>query len=233
LLDPQRLPAFEWNGRTARSTTGALRAIFEAEVHDIDYATFVTALNDVLTEQHEQRERDLREVPCEVRFTRTLIRAGLPESTWTLSLAQRLAATHNLTLAGAARIPSSHADFLRQASGSYPLALVSNFDHGPTARELLRIGAVSQYFRHMIISVEDGFRKPHPEIFRHALAALGVKARRALFVGDTPEEDLVGAKQIGMDVAWVNPEGSSLPAGVPKPDYVIASIGALQPILLD
>ena len=41
-------------------------------------------------------------------------------------------------------------------------------------------------------------RKPHPLPFYHALAAVGVRASDAVFVGDRPGKDTAGANAVGM-----------------------------------
>lgn len=43
-----------------------------------------------------------------------------------------------------------------------------------------------------------GLTKPHPEIFRHALALLGVEPEDAAMVGDSYEDDIEGARALGM-----------------------------------
>ena len=52
------------------------------------------------------------------------------------------------------------------------------------------------------ISEEVGARKPAPEIFRYALAELGV--RNATMIGDSWENDVLGAIGSGMDAIWLN-----------------------------
>ena len=52
------------------------------------------------------------------------------------------------------------------------------------------------------ISEEVGAVKPDPEIFRYALAELGV--RKATMVGDSWEHDVLGATGSGMDAIWLN-----------------------------
>jgi putative hydrolase of the HAD superfamily len=49
-----------------------------------------------------------------------------------------------------------------------------------------------------VFSSEVGKRKPHPEIFQVALAALEVAPERTLFVGDRLYEDVRGAGELGM-----------------------------------
>ena len=43
-----------------------------------------------------------------------------------------------------------------------------------------------------------GWTKPHPSIFRAALERLGVEPEEAAMVGDSPEDDIEGAKALGM-----------------------------------
>ena len=43
-----------------------------------------------------------------------------------------------------------------------------------------------------------------PMIFKRALKELDVKASDTIHVGDLPESDIVGAKEMGMKTAWFN-----------------------------
>jgi putative hydrolase of the HAD superfamily len=49
--------------------------------------------------------------------------------------------------------------------------------------------------------------KPHPTIFQAVLDRLGVDAERATMVGDSPEDDLEGARGLGMKAFLVDREG--------------------------
>ncbi len=52
------------------------------------------------------------------------------------------------------------------------------------------------------VSVEVGFLKPHPEIFKHALTSLRVAPNEALMVGNSLREDVAGAAKMGIFTAW-------------------------------
>lgn len=54
----------------------------------------------------------------------------------------------------------------------------------------------------VLVSEEEGVRKPDAEIFRRALARLGVTAHRAMFVGDHPVADVDGAHGAGLLAVW-------------------------------
>jgi HAD superfamily hydrolase (TIGR01509 family) len=72
----------------------------------------------------------------------------------------------------------------------------------------------------MVFSEELGVSKPQPEIFLHALAALGVEPERALYVGDRLETDVQGAANVGMTTVqalWFNADDST--SGI-EPDFM-------------
>ncbi|MGH7798547.1 MAG: HAD family hydrolase [Candidatus Binatia bacterium] len=228
LLHTEKLPVFEWEGQVTRATTAALRTLYEQQVTDVPFLQFFATMTVVSRELRDARVYELREVSCAQRFLLTLIRAGMADSLATRRLAEELALAHTTLLAKATEVPPAHASLLEQASRRYPLALVSNFDHGPTARQILDAGGVKEHFHHIVISEEHGWCKPHPKIFTDALAALGVAPEKALFVGDSPSDDIAGAKRVGMDVVWVNAHDQPLPRGIPVPDYTVRAIPELQ-----
>ena len=51
-----------------------------------------------------------------------------------------------------------------------------------------------------------GKTKPHPAIFRAALEELGVRAEEAAMVGDSPDDDVEGARALGMRAFLVDRE---------------------------
>ena len=56
-------------------------------------------------------------------------------------------------------------------------------------------------------SLTHGKTKPHPTIFQAALDALGVAAGEAAMVGDSPEDDIEGARALGMRAFLVDRDG--------------------------
>jgi HAD superfamily hydrolase (TIGR01549 family) len=231
LFHQDKLPLFEWQGKTSRSTMGRLRAVIEEKLLPIPFERFFTALSEVSRELAEVRTREMREFSSVHRFGMALRRVGLPDSSATRRIAEELSLAHMALLAAATDIPSSHVALLTRTREHYGVALVSNFDHGPTARLVLQKGGVEECFQRIVISDEHGWRKPHPQIFSDALTALGTEPQEALFVGDSPIDDISGAKGVGMDIAWVNALGANLPAGIPAPDYVVSALPELQDVL--
>lgn len=231
LFDRERLPLFTWNGHTSRSTMGGLQSVFAHKAPGIAFEHFYTALSAVSAELAEVRTQEMKEFSSAHRFLLTLVRAGLDETEETRRLAHELSLVHMSFLAKATTVPATHLALLANVHARCRTALVSNFDHTPTARQIVQHAGATGYFHHIIISEEHGWRKPHGKIFTDALAALGVTPAQALFVGDSPYDDIVGAQGVGMDVAWVNATGAPLPLATPVPTYTIQALPELARIL--
>ena len=69
-------------------------------------------------------------------------------------------------------------------------AVVSNADGRVEA--LLRAAGLGAHLELVVDSHYEGIEKPDPEIFRRALARMGVRAERAVYVGDIYSIDVVG-----------------------------------------
>ena len=77
------------------------------------------------------------------------------------------------------------------------LGVVSNSDG--RVEEALVAAGIRDCFDVVLDSALVGVEKPDPTIFRAALAALGVAASEALYVGDLYDVDVVGARAAGME----------------------------------
>ncbi|HTK56276.1 MAG TPA: HAD-IA family hydrolase [Gemmatimonadales bacterium] len=102
----------------------------------------------------------------------------------------------------------------------YRLGVVSNSD-GRVAEALEAMG-LARYFGVVIDSKLVGYEKPDPRIFQPALAALGVTAAEALYVGDLYEVDVVGARRAGMAAVLLDPAGLHASRDVPTAPDVAA-----------
>jgi putative hydrolase of the HAD superfamily len=80
-------------------------------------------------------------------------------------------------------------------------------------RARLRIGDLAEFVAHHRLDVDaivdsrsHGRVKPHPTIFQATLVALGVAAEDAVMVGDSLEEDVEGARALGMRAILIDRE---------------------------
>lgn len=91
-------------------------------------------------------------------------------------------------------------------------------------RELVRFGLMP-YLDHTVFSAEVGVWKPQPGIYSLSLDALGVRAREAVFVGDMPEHDIVGAQGVGMRAVYKR--SRAFPSNDVHPDATITRLEEL------
>lgn len=100
--------------------------------------------------------------------------------------------------------------------------------NAPFPPEMLRrqvdANGVGELMDAVLFSSQVGKRKPAPEIYRAALDAVGVRAERALFVGDRVREDYDGPLAMGMRAVICTAHAAEAPrAGIPT----IASLSDL------
>jgi len=96
-----------------------------------------------------------------------------------------------------------HADaaraLVRLSDRGLVLGLVTDGDPA-VQRAKARALELERWMRHLRFTWDDGpsRQKPHPDAFRGALAALGVAGHEAVYVGDNPIKDFIGARALGL-----------------------------------
>ena len=130
-------------------------------------------------------------------------------------------------LASADAHPEAHevVDALRPR---YRLALLSNADDDFLLPCLERNRL---HFPVLVSSERARAMKPNPAIFQLLAGELGIKPSSILHVGDSPFADVVGAREAGLRVAWINRAAMRKPRRVPEPDLRLRSLRELLPIL--
>ena len=80
-------------------------------------------------------------------------------------------------------------------------------------------------------SRDFGRTKPHPEIFLHALALLDVRPEEAAMIGDSYEDDIEGARALGMQAFLLDRDGLRLdePDRLPDLFSLPAALGLVKP----
>jgi 2-haloalkanoic acid dehalogenase type II len=116
---------------------------------------------------------------------------------------------------------------LRRLDGT-ATGVVSNADTDHLTDALIRNGLSFE----LVVSSESARAyKPDPAIFRDALSFFGCDPRDVLYVGDSQEDDIVGARRAGIAVAWLNRDGADRRAGIPEPDYEIRGLEEVAEIV--
>ncbi len=85
------------------------------------------------------------------------------------------------------------------SNAGYRLGCITNtLADAPAIRAMLRKHGFESLMESVVVSTEEGWRKPHRSLFEKALNDLDVKPAESLFVGDSPAHDIGGAKAVGM-----------------------------------
>ena len=226
-----RMPLIQVDGTEVRSTSRHVYERFKTVCADVPFEAFYAAFMDGYREVERIRAREWREIRSEDRFRLVLSKMQVDPGDVPADFPEWLAEVHMAKLSEAMVFPEEHRPLVEWARARYRLAVISNFDHAPTARRLLEEHGIAGHFEQIVISAEEGVRKPHPEIFARTLARMGLTPQEALFIGDSLAIDVTGAKGVGMDVAWVNREGETLTDGTPAPDYTLSRISELRGLL--
>jgi putative hydrolase of the HAD superfamily len=108
----------------------------------------------------------------------------------------------------------------------YALHLITN-GFEKTQHNKLRTSGIDQFFREVITSEGSNSLKPHREIFEYALVKTGALKKESIMIGDTPDVDILGAREAGIDQVYVNHTGSNEPV---KATFTIYSLKELMGI---
>ncbi len=87
----------------------------------------------------------------------------------------------------------------------YSLHIITNGFEEIQLQKIITSG-IAGYFTHIITSERAGSQKPNREIFLYAFDLTGASANNSIFIGDSIEADINGAKAIGMDHVLFNSE---------------------------
>lgn len=85
-------------------------------------------------------------------------------------------------------------------------------------------------FAFVVFSQDVQVEKPHPKIFEITAERAGCELTQMLHVGDSLENDVAGAKNVGTPCVWLNRESVPNDTEI-QPDYEIASLTEIPKIL--
>jgi putative hydrolase of the HAD superfamily len=124
-------------------------------------------------------------------------RLGLPSELGPLLAADYWACygEHTCGFAGMAHVLST----LRQQG--FKLSIVTN---GPIKTQMNKVMALNlePLVDDVVVSEAAGVKKPDRRIFELAMERLGVSAGQSIFIGDHPENDIVGPQALGLKAIW-------------------------------
>jgi 2-haloacid dehalogenase len=110
------------------------------------------------------------------------------------------------------------------------LAVVSNIDD-----DLLAATPLRRAFDLVCTAERARGYKADGTLFRYLIDEAGQRfgagREEILHSGQSQFTDMVGAKPLGLTVAWINRRGVALDPAVPRPDYELADVASLLPLV--
>ena len=97
---------------------------------------------------------------------------------------------------------------LEYLAPKYHLHLITN-GFQEVQQVKIKVSGMDKYFEELITSEEAGVKKPDPRIFYYAFGKTGALADESLMIGDDYPVDIEGARQVGMDQVFFDPDGIS------------------------
>jgi len=81
------------------------------------------------------------------------------------------------------------------------IGMITN-GYGQFQMDNIKTLGIESYFQTVLISEWEGIKKPDPQIFLRAADKLSVLPSECVFIGDHPENDVQGARNVGMVGIW-------------------------------
>ena len=115
----------------------------------------------------------------------------------------------------------------KELATDYNLVLATN---GLVQTQKKRVSIFLPYTHRIYISEEMGVIKPTKEYFDYILRDLNCSPVQCLMIGDSIKNDIVGAKESGMEVCFYNPKHKNISDNI-LCDFEIYSLAELKRIL--
>ena len=98
--------------------------------------------------------------------------------------------------------------------------LLSNAQTDFTRPEIEMLG-LTHYFDGIVLSAEQGCKKPSPMFFRRLLDQYGLDPAESIMIGNDETADIAGARSVGMDTLYIHTDISPEECGKVQADYRI------------
>ncbi len=185
-----------------------------------DYLEFAYSTYKNVEEEHSKiRKSTLKEIPAKKAISMFFDRLGL-----SVSVGKEHLNAYSKPYLELTKLREGVKEVVKRLSRKYSLILISNISFAWMGREILRRNGLLNYFSATLFSEEVGYRKPHPKIFQLALQTAKSSPHECVMVGDELEDDMLGAKNLGIRTVWIPWEHQPLK----PPKYVDEVIYSLK-----
>jgi len=201
----------------------------------IDRQAFTDLFDKRMKNYYAQREIDFIERPIEKIIKDVMVEIGQDHfagSLYTEAMHEMYRATERHWIIE----EDTHSTLRELLDEHYLLALISNASNAWDVNNLIDDHQLRPYFNPILISAEEGIRKPDIRIFQQAAQKLGIEPAEAVMVGDLLDADILGAHRAGMRAIWISRRAEPLPAAQPidpqmQPDAEIGTLAELPNLL--
>ncbi|MBM7570028.1 HAD family hydrolase [Aquibacillus albus] len=102
------------------------------------------------------------------------------------------------------------------------LAVLTNGEEKHQSMKIQQLG-LARWIpeEHMFISGAIGHAKPKQEAFHIIEEKLQLNKKKTVYIGDSFDNDIVGAKQVGWHAIWMNHRNRNMPESPFKPDKIV------------
>jgi epoxide hydrolase-like predicted phosphatase len=120
---------------------------------------------------------------------------------------------------------------LRKLRKKYKLIIVANNVKEWIVKKLKEYG-IYKLFDGVVVSSELGIRKPDPRIFTYTLKKFKLKPEKCIFISDELNEDLTGAKVLGIKTVWFrNLRYKKFEEKTFTPDFIIKKLDDIERVV--
>ena len=196
---------------------------------NVSFEVFSRVYFDVRDKFYSESRKTLEEPHFNVRISQTLQKLGYNLAASDIIVAGTTNAFANEFMRYI-DVDKNAFEILKKLKTKYKLALVSNFAIPECVWNLLDRFNLKSFFDVIVISGEINQRKPSPKIFEKALQSLQVKASKTVFIGDTPDLDVIGPKNIGINTILIERKPTKEKTNM-KPDKTITDLTEILAIL--
>lgn len=180
-----------------------LLEILRAEGIALAEADFAPKFRARLNEYYIQRDTEFVEHTTLWVFNNLLVELGYPNTPPDVMRAA-LNALYAVSQQHWQREPDAILTLQTLLQQGYRLGLISNAGDAHDLYTLINRAQLHNFFEVIVVSAEVGIRKPNPQIFEQALAAMGnPPLTRVAMIGDTLGADILGAHNAGIFSIWI------------------------------
>jgi len=193
---------------------------------NVDFESFRTIDEEVFTRLLNRRKSTLQEIDLHTAYREILPKVGVPASD---DIVNGCILAFGRPTEECIWELWPEVDYVLNVlrERGYVLAIVSNAQAVYARRDLSRLG-IPHLFDVIVFSSEIGRVKPHKTMFQTALEKLKVDTAKAVMVGDTFDEDIIGAKEMGLKAVLVSRAEDEVARFDTRPDLVVSNLQELM-----